>query len=88
MTHAEMTKALRTMIKEAGISARVRKMVLCGNQVIQVYTTSHETYFSAAEIRTINTLARDNGMTFVQNIAIDVNHAAQLTGRQVWDFYL
>lgn len=62
MTHKELTKIIRTLIKEAGIKARVRKNGYCGVAVIQVYTWTYEAAFTEEEKRTINKIAIENGL--------------------------
>jgi hypothetical protein len=84
--HLEITATIRTAIKAAGIKARVRKQTICGTRSVQVYTVSHTTNFSAGECRRIAEIAKGFGLTDARRSEIDPDHAAQLTGKAVWNF--
>lgn len=71
MTHAEMTKHLRKRIAKAGIKARVRKSMSCGNAVIDVISPTFERTFSLEERQTIGLIAKVNGMTFARGLPIE-----------------
>lgn len=71
MTHAEITKHMRSRIKKTGIKASVRKMVICGIPRVFVSVASYNQNFSLDEQKIINRIARVNGATLVRGIKIE-----------------
>ena len=71
MTHAEITKHIRSRIKKAGIKASVRKMIICGTPRVSVSVASYDQNFTLNEQKIISRIARVNGATLVRGIEIE-----------------
>lgn len=83
--HQEMVRHLRHRIKVAGIQARVRGFVSCGDEVVQVNTTHPDRQFTDDEQRTIRTIGDANRLTWVRGMPIDVE---QMTNPYDFNFYM
>jgi hypothetical protein len=71
MTHAEITKHIRSRIKKAGIKASVRKITICGTPRVSVSVASYNQNFTLDEQKMINRIARVNGATLIRGIEIE-----------------
>jgi hypothetical protein len=71
MSHAEITKHIRSRIKKAGIKASVRKMVICGTPRVSVSVASYNQNFTLDEQKMIKRIARVNGATLIRGIEVE-----------------
>ena len=71
MTHAEITKHIRSRIKKARIKASVRKMIICGTPRVSVSVASYDQNFTLNEQKIISRIARVNGATLIRGIEIE-----------------
>jgi hypothetical protein len=80
----EMTAGIRSRVKANGIKARVGKFDN-GDPHFRVWPIRNEVLFTEAEQRTILNIAKNNGLTFVRGLEIDVD---QITFPNGMVFYM
>lgn len=83
--HQEMVRHIRRRIQVAGIPARVRGQVSCGDEVVQVNTPDPDQRFTDDQQRTIRSIAVANRLTWVRGLPIDVE---QMTNPYDFNLYL
>lgn len=82
MNHKQATALVRTLIKDAGIKARVSKYTSCGSMWIRVDNWKYGMYFTDGECQSIYGILTNLGLTGPARLPIEL--VPPVGGHYVW----
>lgn len=85
MDHKELTSHIRNRIKAAGIKAKCKMSISCGNRTIRIDAPAYDVLFTEEQQREIRLIAKCNRLKWVRGLEIDIE---QMTNPHEFAFYM